>query len=141
MSEYYPMILVLEILAIAAGLIVSWMVSESWQSYKKWRREKEATEMSQYGIRLPAPKLDMPPDDARNHARYITQFITGESPSRYASLDEFERDLFRKMEVWHRHWRIERSRADDLERMVEQLEMENRRLRKPLILSLFKRKQ
>lgn len=109
--------------------------------WRRWREKESKQEMSQYGIRLPAPKLDMPPDDARNHARYITQLIAGHVPSRYASSNEFERDLFGKMEVWHRHWRIERSRADDLERMVEQLEMENRRLRKPRILSLFKRKQ
>ncbi len=101
--------------------------------YWKLRREKEAPRMSQHGIVLPAPKLGLP-----SHLESEEALLgwLGNIISRDVTKDA--------LLAYCRHWRIERSRADDLERMVEQLEAENRQLREPRIatriLSLFKRK-
>lgn len=83
------------------------------------RRKKEAPEMSQYGIRLPAPKLGLP-----SHLESEEAILKWYNGFRYKYQDtSYDGEMKDAMILINRHWRIERSRADDLERMVEQLEM------------------
>ena len=87
--------------------------------------------VSKYGIRLPAPKLDLPyhlkdPDALLEWSRHMLYPKLPDPTIKDALVD------------LNRHWRIERSRADDLERMVELLERELAGYRKPSFWATLK---
>jgi hypothetical protein len=86
---------------------------------------------SKYGIRLPAPKLDLP-----SHFRDEESLLLWYSRIPHIWEDAWtpaHKALKSALLEYCRAWRIERSRADDLEQMVERLEAEVRMLRKPSV--------
>ena len=83
--------------------------------------------MSKWGIRLPAPKLSLP-----EHLQSESDMYTWlkSQPSSDIAIRAALPELVRA-------WRIERSRADHLEEIVEKLESELRRSRRPSVIFRF----
>ena len=85
------------------------------------------TDTSRYGIRLPAPKLGLPKHLQTHDAildtvdGYIAELARDKTPDFvYVANARVKHDLI----ALNRFWRIERSRADHLEEMVESLQRE-----------------
>lgn len=92
-------------------------------AYVKSLEKNRAGNSSKYGVSLPAPKLGLP-SHLKDHETLIAWMQ--HHPSIYNN------DVAKRVLIdYCRHWRIERARADDLERMVDLLQEENRKLRKP----------